>query len=279
MTTTTSSPPSSVQPIPLNPTPSAASPSSASQANNARLRLVPYTPPMGSIVSGPSQTPSLRFAPVERSIPPNVIVKVGRYTDRHTREGPRHVEGEVEPIRFKSKVVSRLHAEVWYERGELYIRDTASSSGTFLNQARLSPQNVRSSAVRVRDGDCLQLGVEYRGGEQEIFRCVRMRVELNRRHADNSTYRNAALAAVISPLQHATLGRSVSGSPGSASQGLADCCICLLPLRRSTLLVTPCAHCYHFACIRPLLLMRTRAGATEEADGFTCPICRAYVDL
>ncbi|RKP15182.1 hypothetical protein BJ684DRAFT_4466, partial [Piptocephalis cylindrospora] len=200
------------------------------------------------------------FAPVERSIPPNVIVKVGRYTDRHTREGPRHLEGEVEPIRFKSKVVSRLHAEVWYERGELYIRDTASSSGTFLNQARLSPQNVRSSAVRVRDGDCLQLGVEYRGGEQEIFRCVRMRVELNRRHADNATYRGTDLTA-------------------GTGNGPADCCICLLPLRRSTLLVTPCAHCYHFTCIRPLLRMRTRAGVTEEADGFTCPICRAYVDL
>ncbi|KAI9597421.1 hypothetical protein BDF19DRAFT_334494, partial [Syncephalis fuscata] len=161
---------------------------------------------------------------------------------------------------FKSKVVSRSHAEIWF-----YIRDTSSSSGTFLNHSRLSAQNIRSDAHRLRDGDCLQLGVEYRGGEEEIYRCVRMRVELNRR---SKWRRHKSTTRIYSTL--------------SIGPVTTDCCICLLPLRRTPLFLTSCAHAFHYACVRTLLgTRRNRGGRTvfEPVDGFSCPMCRSYVDL
>lgn len=42
----------------------------------------------------------------------------------------------------------------------------------------------------------------------------------------------------------------------------------LAPLQ--ALFVSPCAHTYHFKCIRPLL---------QSYPGFQCPICRTYSDL
>ncbi|OAD07846.1 hypothetical protein MUCCIDRAFT_134153, partial [Mucor lusitanicus CBS 277.49] len=63
---------------------------------------------------------------------------------------------------FKSKVVSRCHCEVWVETdGKLYIRDTKSSSGTFLNHVRLSPAGSESRPVELHDGDIVQLGVDF----------------------------------------------------------------------------------------------------------------------
>jgi E3 ubiquitin-protein ligase DMA1/2 len=32
----------------------------------------------------------------------------------------------------------------------------------------------------VNDGDVIQLGIDFRGGEEQIFRCVKIRVEANR---------------------------------------------------------------------------------------------------
>ena len=41
------------------------------------------------------------------------------------------------------------------------IRDTKSSSGTFLNNHRLSPPGQESTFQPLRDGDTLQLGVDF----------------------------------------------------------------------------------------------------------------------
>lgn len=71
---------------------------------------------------------------------------------------------------------------------QFYIRDTASSSGTFLNHIRLSSPNVQSRPQMLKDGDVLQLGVDYQGGTEEQYRCVKMRVEIGRdwqRRGDN----------------------------------------------------------------------------------------------
>lgn len=84
-------------------------------------------------------------------------------------------------IAFKSKVVSRTHAEMWCdEAGKFFIKDTKSSSGTFLNHIRLSPPNTESRPFPLKDGDILQLGVDYQGGVEQIYRGVKIRVELNR---------------------------------------------------------------------------------------------------
>lgn len=167
-------------------------PASDHSQRTLRIRLVPYTPNFATSTHMPHHTlsPSLRFPPVERQLPPRIVLKIGRFTDRH------HSQRSVRPplqedIRFRSKVVSRHHAELWLgEDGSVYIRDTASSSGTFLNNTRLSPQSVASGPVKLKDGDTLQLGVEYRGGEEEVYRCVRMRIELGRPNDQCGTYRH-----------------------------------------------------------------------------------------
>ena len=64
--------------------------------------------------------------------------------------------------------------------GQWYIKDVKSSSGTFLNHIRLSSPNEESRPYPVKDGDVVQLGIDFRGGEEPIFRCVKIRVECNR---------------------------------------------------------------------------------------------------
>ncbi|KAF9069358.1 hypothetical protein BDP27DRAFT_1222787, partial [Rhodocollybia butyracea] len=74
---------------------------------------------------------------------------------------------------FKSKVLSRAHAEIWLKVSpssdaasapgapKLFIRDTGSSSGTFLNKHRLAAAGIESHPIELKDGDLLQLGVDY----------------------------------------------------------------------------------------------------------------------
>lgn len=133
-----------------------------------RLRLVPHL----------ESARSLHFDPLDRDLPSFFILKVGRFTDRSststTTTDPRR-------IAFKSKVVSRGHAEIWCDdSGKFFIKDTKSSSGTFLNHIRLSGPGIESRPFPLKDGDILQLGVDYQGGTEEIYRCVKMKVELNR---------------------------------------------------------------------------------------------------
>lgn len=63
---------------------------------------------------------------------------------------------------------------------QFFIRDTKSSSGTFLNHIRLSAPNTESKPFQIRDGDIIQLGVDYQNGIDHFYRCVKMHVELNR---------------------------------------------------------------------------------------------------
>jgi len=60
------------------------------------------------------------------------------------------------------------------------LKDTKSSSGTFLNHVRLANANVESRPFPLKDGDIIQLGIDYQGGQQEIYRCVKIKVEIGR---------------------------------------------------------------------------------------------------
>ena len=126
--------------------------------------------------------PSLTFSPITRSFPNgSTAIRVGRYSERDTQSGA--MTGNVHaaaPVGFKSKVVSRKHCEFWCENGKWFIKDAKSSSGTFLNHIRLSAPSQESKAFPIADGDIIQLGIDFKGGEEMIFRCVKMRVELNR---------------------------------------------------------------------------------------------------
>ena len=84
-------------------------------------------------------------------------------------------------LAFKSKVVSRAHAEIWVESGgRFFVKDTKSSSGTFLNHVRLSVANTESRPFQIKDGDILQLGVDYQGGAEDIYKSVKIKIELGR---------------------------------------------------------------------------------------------------
>ncbi|KAK8117580.1 fha domain containing protein [Apiospora kogelbergensis] len=167
------------------------------------------------------------------------------------------------PVGFKSKVVSRRHCEFWFENGKWYIRDVKSSSGTFLNHIRLSPPGTESKPFSINDGDIVQLGIDFRGGEEMIFRCVKMRIELNRGwQAKPNTFNMAT---------HKRL-RNMTSAASNASHA-QDCSICLNAIAPcQSLFVAPCSHTWHFKCIRELLM-----GPSYPI--FSCPNCRAAADL
>jgi hypothetical protein len=125
--------------------------------------------------------PSLVFSPLSRILPTGrEIIKVGRYSERdNPTPQPANVPSSA-PVGFKSKVVSRRHCEFWYSGGRWYIKDVKSSSGTFLNHIRLSSPGTESPPFPINDGDIVQLGIDFKGGEEMIFRCVKIRVELNK---------------------------------------------------------------------------------------------------
>lgn len=138
------------------------------------IRLIPHQDPR-------SNRPSLSFPPIQRTLPhEDCIIRVGRYSERDANPNPPANTPSSAPIGFKSKVVSRRHCEFWCSQGQWYIKDVKSSSGTFLNHIRLSQPNVESRPWPVNDGDVVQLGIDFRGGEEMIFRCVKIRVECNR---------------------------------------------------------------------------------------------------
>lgn len=157
-----------------------AMPVSNDAAENGNLGVLPSIR-FSVFVDPRSQRPSLHFSPVSRTLPSgNEVIRVGRYSERDSQPAvPANVPSSA-PVGFKSKVVSRRHCEFWYEEGKWYIRDVKSSSGTFLNHIRLSPPGQESKPFPVNDGDVVQLGIDFKGGEEMIFRCVKMRLELNR---------------------------------------------------------------------------------------------------
>ncbi|KAI9703167.1 MAG: hypothetical protein M1836_007732 [Candelina mexicana] len=147
---------------------------SSSSAQLPSIRFMPHQDPR-------SPRPPLAFAPVSRTLPDDKsVLRVGRYSERDSNPNPAPNVPSAAPIGFKSKVVSRRHCEFWCSNGRWYIKDAKSSSGTFLNHIRLSQPGTESRPFPVNDGDVVQLGIDFRGGEEMIFRCVKIRVELNR---------------------------------------------------------------------------------------------------
>ncbi|PNY24812.1 Uncharacterized protein TCAP_05249, partial [Tolypocladium capitatum] len=216
-----------------------------------------------------STRPSLSFPPISRTLPNgSELIRVGRYSERDGQAGnTAGNQPSAAPVGFKSKVVSRRHCEFWCEDGKWYIRDVKSSSGTFLNHIRLSPPSQESKAYPVNDGDIVQLGIDFKGGEEMIFRCVKMRLELNRGWQNKLNTFNMAAHKRLRTM--ASSGAASSPS-GSSSQ---DCSICLNSIAPcQSLFVAPCSHTWHFKCVRSLL-------TSPQYPIFVCPNCRAGADL
>ncbi|KAI9027623.1 SMAD/FHA domain-containing protein [Phycomyces nitens] len=240
---------------------------SNSNSNNNDLGSKDASPPSIRLVPHLNSPRSLVFGVIERDVANGTILKIGRFTDKYISQTK---------ITFKSKVVSRGHAEIWSDNNKFYIRDTKSSSGTFLNQARLSPPGQESRAFQLSDGDVVQLGVDYQGGAEEIYRCVKMRIELNR---NKQQKRNAyslntfqTLRNLTTPPNNVSVLDAAMGFDNDPSKAHIDeCCICLYAIAPfQALFVAPCSHTFHYKCVRPLL---------SNHPGFQCPLCRSYADL
>ncbi|KAH9877875.1 hypothetical protein J1614_003092 [Plenodomus biglobosus] len=256
-------------PTPAMTTPTQAtvdpSESGADAAGAARhlpsIRFIPHQDPRAG-------RPSLQFPTITRTLPDeSAIIRVGRYSERDSLpEIPSHAPSAA-AVGFKSKVVSRKHCELWCKDGSWYIKDVKSSSGTFLNHIRLSQPNVESKPFRIKDGDIIQLGIDFRGGEEMIFRCVKIRVECNRGWQQGLNNFNKQTHQRLRNL-------AKSKKEGdSASTHTSECAICLMSIAPcQSLFVAPCSHVWHYKCIRPIL-----NGPTWP--NFLCPNCRAVADL
>ncbi|KAH6849895.1 hypothetical protein B0I37DRAFT_100034 [Chaetomium sp. MPI-CAGE-AT-0009] len=210
--------------------------------------------------------PSLKFGPISRTLPSGrEVIRVGRYSERDSQPNVPVNAPSAAPVGFKSKVVSRRHCEFWYEEGKWYIKDVKSSSGTFLNHIRLSPPGTESKPFPVNDGDIVQLGIDFKGGEEMIFRCVKMRLELNRGWQNKLNTFNMAT--------HKKLRNMTSGTASTSGAYSQDCSICLNSIAPcQCLFVAPCSHTWHYKCIRSLL-------SSPSYPIFICPNCRAAADL
>jgi len=109
-------------------------------------------------------------------------------------------------IGFDSKVVSRRHAELWAVNGDFYIRDTKSQSGTFLNAMRLSLPGEESKPFKLKNGDTIQFGVDYRGSVDHTTKCVSMTIEITLiKQAESKTPAKSPLPNVPLNLSDLTL--------------------------------------------------------------------------
>lgn len=228
------------------------------------IRLIPHQDPR-------SNRPSLSFPATSRTLPhEDCVIRVGRYSERDVNSTPPPHTPSSAPVGFKSKVVSRRHCEFWCSQGQWYIKDVKSSSGTFLNHIRLSQPSAESKPFPVHDGDLVQLGIDFRGGEEMIFRCVKIRVECNR--AWQKTINNYN---VKTHKQLRDLGKTAAKKDSdTTSSHSSECSICLMSIAPcQSLFVAPCSHVWHYKCIRPIL------NDHKSWPQFLCPNCRAITDL
>lgn len=216
-----------------------------------------------------SSRPSLHFTTLSRTLKNHTsVVRVGRYSERDNNSQAANPHStSITPVGFKSKVVSRRHCEFWCTNGQWYVKDVKSSSGTFLNHVRLSPPGMESRPYPVNDGDVVQLGIDFKGGEEVIFRCVKIRIECNRGWQKSLNSFNTSAHKKL--FKNTKAGRDSD----AASTNSSECSICLNPVAPcQALFVAPCSHVWHYRCVRNLI-------HGPSWPNFLCPNCRFVADL
>ncbi|KAG0697244.1 SMAD/FHA domain-containing protein [Suillus ampliporus] len=209
-----------------------------------RIRLVPHL----------DSRRTLRFEPISRDIRDgDTPLRIGRFTDRSG-------------IAFKSKVVSLVPMlRSGSDNDKFYIKDTKSSSGTFLNQSpSKSCRALRANLISSKMGDIVQLGVDYQGG-------IRVEVGRERQAAPNwcSTpilFLNSSAPSCRPPQQpQSAVAHGKEMLTYYTQQDLFAVTI------RQALFVAPRSHAFHYKCIRPLL--------EAHSSAFSCPLCHMFADL
>lgn len=220
------------------------------------------------LIDHSSSSTGLYFAPVIRKIKASQEIPIGRYTEKN-RAAAHAPQGSSAPIVFKSKVVSRSHALFQCNQdGQWFVKDCKSSSGTFLNHVRLSSASQELQLMPLIDGDIIQLGMDYRGGTEDLYRCVKIRCEFNRSWQRNVNNFNLEIHKKLQSLQITIEGEE---DPKNNDEW-NECAICLLKLEPcQALFISPCSHSWHYKCIRPIII--------KSYPQFYCPNCRSMCDL
>ncbi|KAJ3022012.1 UNVERIFIED_CONTAM: hypothetical protein HDU68_009351 [Siphonaria sp. JEL0065] len=255
-------------PMVIEPPPS--DPSGTQPSDEDAMNLSPLTPMMDT--RGRAAT-STADAPVSS---PSVEVLLAQPGGQQ----PLVPTKTIEHVWFKSKVVSRGHAEMWLRDGQVYLKDTGSSSGTFLNKMRLSPSGKLSRPYPLKDGDVIQLGIDYQGRQEDIYKCIMMKIVIttssiavHQRKKENPARFRTALRSLLNATNPYSSNTPTPTSANQPQQPTAsvDCCICLCAIGPfQALFLSPCSHCYHYKCIRNLL---------ETHHMFQCPMCRQVANL
>lgn len=107
---------------------------------------------MGNAISQPSASVILSFTEAKLTLKLELVdsIFLGRDQDTNFQE----MFADLSPYQAADKGVSRRHALLHRMKRTIMITDLGSRNGTFLNGARLLPQQARI----VRDGDEIQLG-------------------------------------------------------------------------------------------------------------------------
>ncbi|KZV80912.1 hypothetical protein EXIGLDRAFT_686667 [Exidia glandulosa HHB12029] len=113
---------------------------------------------MSTFTSSTATYPALSLFPLNETFQPKNIIltqraKIGRQSNAKTIPTERNGY-------FDTKVISRQHAEVWFEDGKVWIKDVKSSNGTYINTQRLAPEGVESEPFELHTGDILELGTD-----------------------------------------------------------------------------------------------------------------------
>ena len=133
------------------------------------------------IASGPTEVPVLALLPLNGTFERKEIetpffpdsLRLGRQTNAKTV--PKSYNGF-----FDARVLSRQHAEVYADGvGKIWIRDTRSSNGTFVNTNRLSAEGRESEPYLLQQNDHLQLGIDIVSEDEQtiVHNSVSARVE------------------------------------------------------------------------------------------------------
>ncbi|KAI8616437.1 hypothetical protein BC830DRAFT_1118083 [Chytriomyces sp. MP71] len=93
------------------------------------------------------------FAQKRLDLSATPLVRIGRKVN--VKSGPEPQNGI-----FDSKVLSRNHAEIWFENGKVWLKDVKSSNGTFINGLRLSEEGQASEPHEIKSGDAIEFGID-----------------------------------------------------------------------------------------------------------------------
>lgn len=125
---------------------------------------------------------SLRLSPGNRvvigrttcpSVSPDAIDVAPRPDDKNEKRD------EADNGWFPSKTMSRAHAELWAEDDKIFLKDTKSINGTYVNGERLSEESFESAPKELKTNDILVLGIDVFNEDRSdiLYHKISARVE------------------------------------------------------------------------------------------------------